>query len=140
MTGAPECCHSWVHCVVVVDLVTLCYSDVEGAKRWWVNAFDCKHVKVPPDWNNPLPSDVALKLPGYDAASILLSERAEVAQAGFERSSSVVPVMFCDKLKKAHEYLSSRGILAGPIQGDSDTEFFEVRDTEGNVIEICKEP
>ena len=43
------------------DSVTLSYSDVEAAKRWWVNAFDCKQVKVPPEWDNPLPSDVALR-------------------------------------------------------------------------------
>ena len=122
------------------DSVTLSYSDVEAAKLWWVNAFDCKQVEVPPEWDNPLPSDVALKLPGYDAPTILLSDRAEIGQAGFERSPSVVPVMFCDKLKKAHECLSGRGVLPSPIQSGGDTEFFEVRDSEGNVIEICKEP
>jgi hypothetical protein len=122
------------------DSVTLCYSNVDEAKQWWMNAFDCKQTRVPPDWDNPLAFDVALKLPGDDAPTILLSDRAEVKQAGFERSSSGVPVIFSDKLKKAHQQLSSRGVLAGPIQTDSDTEFFEVTDIEANVIEICKEP
>jgi hypothetical protein len=122
------------------DLVSLCYSNVEAAKQWWVNAFDCKQVTVPPDWDNALPSDVALELPGDNVPTVLLSNRAEAKQAGFDRSSTVVPVIFSDKLKKAHQHLSSRGVLAGPIQGDGDTPFFEVRDTEGNVIEICKEP
>ena len=122
------------------DSVVLCYSNIEAAKRWWIDAFDCKQVNVPADWDNPLPSDVALKLPGDSEATILLNDRAEAEQAGFDRSSSVVPVIFSDKLTKAHEHLSSRGVLAAPIQGDSDTQFFEVRDIEGNVIEICKEP
>lgn len=122
------------------DSVVLCYSNVEGAKRWWIDAFGCKQVKVPPDWDNLLPSDVALALPGYSEPTILLNDRAEVKQAGFDRSQSVVPVIFSGKLKKAHEHLSSRGVLAGPIQGDGDTQFFEVRDIEGNLIEICKEP
>ena len=95
---------------------------------------------MPPDWDNPLPSDIALKLPGDAAPTILLNDRAEVQQTGFDRSSPVVPVIFSDKLKNAHEQLSSRGVLAGPIQDNGETQFFEVRDIEGNVIEICKEP
>jgi len=122
------------------DSIILSYSNVEGAKRWWIDAFDCRQVKVPPDWDNPLPSDIALRLPGDAEPTILLNDRAEVQQAGFDRSSPVVPVIFSDKLKKAHEQLSSRGVLAGPIQDNGETQFFEVRDIEGNVIEICKEP
>ncbi|HKW26364.1 MAG TPA: hypothetical protein VJN48_11310 [Terriglobales bacterium] len=122
------------------DSVALSYSNIEEAKRWWISAFDCKQVKVPPDWDNQLPSDVALKMAGDSEPTILLSNRAEVTQAGFDRSASTVPVIFSDKLKKAYEHLTRRGVLAGPIQSDGETEFFEVRDSEGNVIEICKEP
>jgi len=121
------------------DSISLCYSNVEQAKQWWLNAFDCKQSKVPPEWDNPLPSDVALKLPGDSEPTILLSDRSEATQAEFDRSSSVVPMIFSDKLKKAQEHLSSRGVLAGPIQDDGESEFFEVRDIEGNIIEICKE-
>jgi hypothetical protein len=49
------------------DLITLTYSDVEAAKRWWVETFDCNAMKAPPDWDCPLPSDVALQLPGHTA-------------------------------------------------------------------------
>ena len=122
------------------DSVTLSYSNVEAAKQWWMNAFECKQVRVPPDWDNPLPSDVALTLPGYSEPTILLNDRAQVREAGFDRSSPVVPVIFCNKLGKAHEHLSSRGVVVGPIQGDGETQFFEVRDIEENVIEVCKEP
>ena len=48
--------------------------------------------------------------------------------------------MFCDELKKAHELLSSRGISVGSIQDGGDMQFFEIRDAEGNLIQICKEP
>jgi hypothetical protein len=122
------------------DSVTLSYSDVEAAKRWWSDAFDCKVVRVPSDWDCPLPSDVALQLPGHDGPTILLSSKAEVDQAGFDRPSPVATVMFCTKLKKGYEHLTSRGVLAGPIQDGGDMQFFEIRDTEGNVIQICKEP
>ncbi len=122
------------------DSVCLSYSNVELAKQWWFTAFECEQVKVPSDWDNPLPSDVALKLPGDSQATVLLSDQAELAQAGFDRSSPTVPVIFSDKLKKAHDLLSNRGIAASRIQGDGESEFFEVRDIEGHVIEICKEP
>jgi hypothetical protein len=122
------------------DSVVLTYSNIEGAKQWWIDAFDCKVAKAPSDWDNPLPSDVALKLPGDSEPTILLNARAEVERAGFERSSPVVSVIFCDKLKKAYEQLSSRGVLAGPIQDGGDMQFFEIRDIEGHLIQICKEP
>ncbi|MGO9083903.1 MAG: VOC family protein [Candidatus Sulfotelmatobacter sp.] len=122
------------------DSIALSYSNVEAAKRWWITAFDCKAVKVPSDWDNPLPSDVALKLPGDDEATILLSDRAEVERAGFDRPSPVASDIFCDKLKKAYEQFSSRGIGPGPIQDGGDMQFFEIRDPEGHLIQICKEP
>jgi hypothetical protein len=122
------------------DSVTLAYSDVESAKRWWIETFGCKVAKVPSDWDCPLPSDVALQLPGHDAPTILLNAKAEVEQAGYDRPSSLASVIFCEKLKKGHEQLASRGALVGPIQDGGDTQFFEIRDTEGNVIQVCKEP
>jgi hypothetical protein len=94
---------------------------------------------VPPDWDNALPSDVALKFQGDREPTILLSARAEVERAGFDRPSPVASVIFCDKLKKAYEELSRRGILVGPIQDGGDMQFFEIRDVEGHLIEICKE-
>jgi uncharacterized glyoxalase superfamily protein PhnB len=121
------------------DSVALSYSNAQAAQQWWVNAFDCKVAKVPPDWDNPLPSDIALTLPRNDQPTILLSARTEVEQAGFDRPSPVVTVIFCDKLKQAYEQLSSRGIVVGPIQDGGDTQFFEIRDIEGNLIQVCKD-
>ena len=97
-------------------------------------------MRVPQDWDNPLPSDVALTFPGDSEPTILLSAQSEVEQARFDRSSPVATVISCDKLKKAVEHLSSRGVLVGPIQDGGDMQFFEIHDTEGHLIEICKEP
>jgi catechol 2,3-dioxygenase-like lactoylglutathione lyase family enzyme len=122
------------------DSVVLGYSNVEAAKQWWIDTFGCKVVRVPQDWDNPLPSDVALTLPGDSKPTILLNAQSEVEQAHFERPSPVASVIFCDKLKKAYEHLSSRGVPAGPIQDGRDMQFFEIRDVEGHLIEICEEP
>jgi len=121
------------------DSVALSYVNVETAKQWWIDTFGCKVAKVPQDWDNPLPSDVALAFPGDSEPTILLSAQSEVEQAHFDRPSPVSTVIFCDKLKKAHEQLSGCGVLAGPIQDGATWSSFEIRDPEGHLIEICKE-
>ncbi len=120
------------------DSIVLCYSDVEAATDWWIKTYDCEEAKAP-DWDDPLPSDVALKLPGEPEPRVCLRNQAEVQQAGLPGSDEH-PIIFCRKLQKAHEHLLGTGAAAGLIQDGGDTQFFEVHDPEGNVIEICKEP
>jgi hypothetical protein len=119
------------------DSIVLCYSDVSAAKEWWVRVFDCKAVKVPPDWDNPLPSDCAMRLPGDEGPRILLSSRSEVQEAGLSLPEH--PIIFTGKLEKAYRYLSDRGVPPGNIRDGGGTALFEIADPEGNVIEICKE-
>jgi catechol 2,3-dioxygenase-like lactoylglutathione lyase family enzyme len=50
-------------------------------------------------------------------------------------------MLYAPKLKQAREFLSARGVNVGDIQQDRQgTHYFEMRDPEGNVIEICEEP
>lgn len=116
------------------DSVVLSYSDVNAAKQWWARAFDCKEVAVPQEWDDPLPSDVALRFPGSEGPTILLSSLSE------GRESSEHPIIFTRTLKKAHEHLQGRGVVTGTIHEEWGTEIFEITDVEGNVIEICNEP
>ena len=104
-----------------------------------MRSFGCKNAKVPPNWDCTLPSDVALQLPGDDVPTILLSDWNEVRSAGYERSNDH-PILFCGNLTKARELLQREGAVPGPVQQSGGTEFFEIRDAEGNIIEICKEP
>ena len=121
------------------DSLYLSYASVELAKQWWMQAFGCKVAQVPSDWDATLPFDVALRFPGSKEPTILLSAKAEVEQASFDRPSPVVSAIFCDKLKKAHDELLSRGISPGPIQDGGDMQFFEIRDLEANLIQICQD-
>jgi uncharacterized glyoxalase superfamily protein PhnB len=116
------------------DTIVLSYADVNAAKQWWATAFDCEAVSVPPDWDETLPSDVALKLPGDKAPTILLGSRSE------GRESSEHPIIFTGKVKKAYEHLRGRGVVTGAVHEEWGSEMFEIRDSEGNVVEICKEP
>lgn len=96
--------------------------------------FDCKEVAVPPDWDEPLPSDIALKLSGSETPTVLFSSRSE------GREPSDHPIIFTGKIKRAHEHLPRRGVVTGAIRDDWGTEIFGITDPEGNVIEICNEP
>lgn len=121
------------------DSIVLYYADVEAAKHWWINTFDCSQPRTHPDWDIPLPSDVALILSGAAEPTVLLCSRSEAQEKGLT-PRAIVPVIFCKKIEKVHELLQSRGVFAGPIQADSETKFFSIRDPEGNEIEVCKEP
>lgn len=58
-----------------------------------------------------------------------------------ESSGELTSRLFSSNLKKAREHLLSRGVMASEVQQDSQgTHFFEVRDIEGNAIEISEEP
>jgi hypothetical protein len=118
------------------DSIVLCYGNVEAAQQWWIRTFACNQAKVNPAWDYPLPSDVALGLPGEDA-SILLSDRAEVQEAKLAGQTDH-PLIFCSRIEKAHKYLLSKGADPGPIQ-EAGARFFEIRDCEGNVIEVCEQ-
>jgi hypothetical protein len=117
------------------ESIVLSYSDVAAAKKWWIMAFDCTGTPIPPDWDSPLPSNVALKLPGCEAPTVLLGSRSEGAQ------SLEHPILFTNKLKAAYEHVRDRGALpSGTIREEYGTELFEITDPEGHVIEICREP
>ena len=51
------------------------------------------------------------------------------------------PMLYTPRITKARDYLTARGVEAGEIQQDRQgTKFFEIRDLEGNLIEISQEP
>jgi catechol 2,3-dioxygenase-like lactoylglutathione lyase family enzyme len=51
------------------------------------------------------------------------------------------PMLFTKKIEDAHKEFVSRGINVGTIEVDSGgNSFFRFRDSEGNEIEVCREP
>jgi hypothetical protein len=74
------------------DSLVMCYLNVEVAKRWWIDQFECKQTEVPEEWDDPLSSDVALRLPGYDEPTILLSDQRE---GGTPDSSAQTTILSC---------------------------------------------
>jgi predicted enzyme related to lactoylglutathione lyase len=114
------------------DGVYLSYANLAAAKQFWIEIFGCSEAEVPPGWDDSMPSDIALKLPGEDEACIGLFDRSEGDRPN-RRS-----LIFCTDINKAHAYLSVRGVQAGAIGELGGMRFFEIQDCEGNTIEICK--
>jgi hypothetical protein len=64
-------------------------------------ALDSAHVDAAKRWwVNSLPSDVAPKLPGDDEPTPTQDH----------------PILFCNKIERAHEHLCNRGPAPGPIR------------------------
>src|SRR3569833_4627585 len=117
------------------EFIAIACASIEVEKRWWVETFDCRQAPLP-DWDDPCPSDIALKLPGDQEPTILLRARSEAGGHLQERH----PMLFCRNVRKAIEYFAKRGIPASELRDGGGVDYFEVRDPEGNVIEICEEP
>ena len=77
-----------------------------------------------------------LKLPGEPEATILLYDRSEAGDLVADGR----PMLFSGNIRKALDYLGKRSVAASRIQDGGGVEFFEIRDPEGNAIEICEEP
>ncbi len=121
-----------------MDFIELEYSNLEAANRWWTENFDCQRT-AHRNCDDPLPGSIALKLPGDEQPSILLVSRAERQKAGYAPPDEH-PILFCRKVGKAHHYLTGKGASPGLIEESGGTKHFDIRDPEGNVIEICEEP
>ena len=117
------------------EFIALACVSIEVERQWWVKTFDCRQVALP-DWDDPRPSDIALRLPGQPEATILLYDRNEAGNLAPERH----PMLFCSNVRKAIEYFAKRDVRAGEIRDGGGVEYFEIQDPEGNVIEICEEP
>jgi hypothetical protein len=85
------------------DSIVLSYSDVVAVKKWWFRAFDCKEVMIPSDWDDPLPSDIALKLPGSEEPTVLLSSRSEGGRP------SGHPIIFTNEMKRLTNIFKATG-------------------------------
>jgi len=100
--------------------------DIAGATTWYIQKLGLRKVNVEMD-NGP--NCVAL---GFekDAYAFCLGP---VAQA----TEELTPMLYSLNLKKAREVLIGRGVNVTEVQQDRQgTHYFEMRDLEGNVIEV----
>jgi catechol 2,3-dioxygenase-like lactoylglutathione lyase family enzyme len=105
-------------------------SDIAAANAWYIEKFGLRKVKIELDNGEDC---MALGFDKDDCA-ICLGPRSGSAE-------ELSPRRYCSSAKKAREFLASRVVAVGEIRKDSQgTNYFEMRDMEGNLIEICEEP
>lgn len=94
---------------------------------WYVRKLGMRKLAANPG------GTVGLKF-GPDGESLILEPR----DTFYERRPLV---LFTRRIKKARSVLVSRGLSVGEIETDRQgTHYFEIRDPEGNVIEVSEEP
>jgi len=105
-------------------------ADIAAATAWYVEKLGLRKVNVELDDGE---DSVALGFSKDDCAVCL----GPVGRS----SEEFTHMLNSSNLKKAREFLISRGVNVSEIQQDRQgTHYFEMRDLEGNVIEISEEP
>ena len=117
------------------DSPCLTPSNLEVAVSWYKEKLDCRELTR--EEKETLRSDESsvtiLALPGPYLTGVYFYPDPS-------GNPTTVPVLYVGDLAKAHRLLSERGVACTPIQSDaSGHSYFELRDLDGNVIEICHE-
>jgi hypothetical protein len=114
----------------VADSFYVGVCDIAAATSWYIEKFGLKRTSVELDEGEGC---VGLIFPKEIPAAIVLGPSGA--------PSDGTRMLYTGAIKKAREWLSSRGVTVGAIEKDRQgTQYFEVRDLEGNVIEVAQEP
>ena len=104
--------------------------DIQAATSWYMQNLGLRKVTVEMDDGE-----------GCIALGFSKDECALVLGPSGKPTDQFTPMLYASNLKKAREFLSSRGVNVGEVQEDGQgTHYFGMRDMEGNVIEISEEP
>jgi catechol 2,3-dioxygenase-like lactoylglutathione lyase family enzyme len=104
--------------------------DLAAAASWYTQKLALREIEIEMDDGEGC---VAL---GFSSDAYALT----LGPAG-KPTDELHPLLYATNVKKARDVLNSRGVSVGEIQKDGQgTHYFEMRDLEGNVIEICEEP
>jgi hypothetical protein len=120
-----------VSLLTIADSFYIGVMDVTAATSWYVEKLGLQKILVEMDDSEGC---VALGFSKKDQTCITLGPRGKP-------TDGTTPMLYASNVRKAREVLGSRGVNVGDIQEDRQgTHYFEMRDVEGNVIEVCEEP
>ncbi len=104
--------------------------DVVAAAAWYIEKLGLRKITIEMDDGE-----------GCEALGFSKDEYAVTLGPPGKPRDELTPLLYASNVKKARESLSSRGVNVSEIQQDRQgTHYFEMRDLEGNVIEICEVP
>jgi catechol 2,3-dioxygenase-like lactoylglutathione lyase family enzyme len=105
-------------------------QNLDAATAWYKEKLDLHEIKIEIDDGEGC---IALAFSNDEFALMLGPAGAPTDEPS--------PLLFTSNIAKAREFLSSRGVNTGEIQKDRQgTRYFEMRDLEGNMIEVSEEP
>jgi hypothetical protein len=107
-------------------------QNIEFATSWYIEKLGLQ--TVPAEMDDP---------EGCVALGFSRKDQTRIAVLGPQGkpTDGTTPMLYASNVKKAREILGSRGVNVGEIQQDRQrTHYFEMRDLEGNVIEVSEEP
>jgi hypothetical protein len=115
----------------VADSFYVGVHDVAAASSWYMEKLGLKRAEVELDEGEGC---VTLVFPKEIPAPIILGPSGSPPDG-------TTRMLYASNIKKAQEWLTSRGVDAGAIEEDRQgTHYFEMKDLEGNVIEVSEEP
>lgn len=115
----------------VADSFYVGVRDIANATSWYIEKLGVKKTAVELDEPDGC---VGLIFPKEAPAVIVLGPSG----APTERTTRM---LYTGAIKKAREWLSSRSVTVGAIERDRQgTQYFEMQDLEGNIIEVAEEP
>lgn len=117
--------------LAIADSFYIGVLDLTAAATWYIEKLGLQKVPVKMD---DAEGCVALGFSKKDQAAIALGPRSKP-------QDGMTPMLYASNVKQARDFLSSRGVNVGDIQQDRQgTHYFEMRDLEGNLIEVSEEP
>ena len=103
--------------------------DIDSVSPWYVEKLGLRKLAEPP-LGDPRAAVFRFKA---DGPSLILTTRS-----GFRTGKT--PILFTRKIGRMKKVLAARGVEAGPVELDGQgIHYFEIRDPEGNVIEVVEE-
>jgi hypothetical protein len=117
--------------LTIADSFYIGVLDLTAATAWYIEKLGLQKVPVETDDREGC---VALGFTKTDQTAICLGPRGKA-------TDGTTPMLYASNVKKAREVLASRGVNVGDIQEDRQgTHYFQMRDLEGNLIEVSEEP
>jgi hypothetical protein len=117
--------------LAIADSFYIGVLDLTASTSWYIEKLGLQKVMVEMD---DADGCVALGFSKKDQTAIALGPRGKPAD-------EATPRLYASNVKKASEILRSRGVNVGDVQQDRQgTQYFEIRDLEGNLIEVSEEP
>ena len=101
--------------------------NLNAAIAWYIDKFELTKSKKPID------EEIG------DVALVSNDGKIFIAMGAPNPANVETRIFNVKKIEKAREWIESRGISMGPLLTDGQNQYFEIRDLENNMIEICQE-